>query len=96
MPRITRNRRKQRKPQQLSTRTVYFNNPYDPYILQHPDENELDGSRLETLFGEWLETTAEPDDHEEFEKFLDWLVEEKGFISLIASDSSFCFRTEIY
>lgn len=66
----------------------------DPYVMAHPDGDELSDGRLEELFDEWLKAgNTEPDDSEKFEEFLHYLEDEKGFIYLPVRDEIYEFTS---
>lgn len=72
-------------------RTVSFGgNVSDPYILFHNDEDALSDRRIEQLYTEWLaESRDEPEDDEDFEKFLDRLEAEHDYRSVRVADRMF-------
>jgi len=79
-------------PRKNRVRTVSFRNRTDPYVLFHREPGELADDRLEANYAEWLATTKEPSDAEEFEEFLTWLETEKGYSSLLVQDSMYFFE----
>lgn len=79
-------------PRKNRVRTVSFRNHADPYVLFHPQSEELSDDRLEANYAEWNRTTAAPEGAEEFEEFLTWLETEKGYASLLVADSMYFFN----
>lgn len=76
-------------------RTISFRNSQDPYVMYHPDAEELSNGRLEELFAEWQSSRSgndSPEETEEFEVFLTWLEDEKGFTYLAVTDEMYCFN----
>lgn len=75
-------------------RTVCFDKPSDPYILAHRDAQELSDGTLASYYLQWrgrVNSGNFPETAEEFEEFLSWLEEERGFIYLAVVDEMYQF-----
>lgn len=77
---------------QLSARTFSLaNNIEDPYILFHTNAEQLSDERIGELFSQWRSANDEPENEEEFEKFLDWLNYQHGFFQIGTINDMFHF-----